>query len=249
MHLTGEEPKEADENAPTQLAPSPAIPFIEDPKKSPAQSSAESPVIIQYFPSPFSTSLTYRVPYSRLPTVQRISQLGTTPLSEFQNNDSCNFVAAFARPAFFCRPIPGAYNEFYEDDGVRIIEGMTVKANNKGEYDLSCIVCSPAIPVKLKLAFQIYQVNTFIDNEADMLDIDFDGTTCLGQLKGVITIPEINLIPTESERRSQDEIHWQVTHHGHSHALQRLLAESPPNSVRLLRSGKAHFPVGNSSSY
>ncbi len=200
-------------------------------------------------PANFRSQRSFRLPFSELPRVERVSAL-TNSRPEDSVSETDFFVAFFDRPAHFARPIPFSPTVIDHSDGVLIHEGMTVAVRPKGEYELHFIVRSPPVPLKLRISLNVLN-REFSRLPLPAPEANFpavsnqkrnSGIFAVSKIAGEITIPDISLIPTETERQSRSYLYWKVSHRGYSTLLEKYLsAADKVDSVRMLRAGSVRY--------
>jgi hypothetical protein len=121
----------------------------------------------------------------------------------------------------------------YEDEGLRIVEGMVLRIDDEGCYEVEFQAQGIATPVVLRL----------------QLMVDFeDQLTPVGS----ITLPPIRLDPRTQARlddgRAGDDAAWLIVHRGRSSRLRRAFLDNPDAkglpTLDVRRDGAAMFGSG-----
>jgi hypothetical protein len=218
------------------------------------------------FPANFETKQSPQEAFEQLPDVYRITRapfVNAPPDRGAPSTPNSTppylFTAVFNSAAQFPLPEFGLPNPEYGDagprmdrDGVIIEEGMFVRANADGHYEVRFVVRTPRMPVSLKLQLTILKSESISVGLYDTRPIRPDELTDRrppaikfaksSRPVGTITLPTIYLKPDRTDTDTGEELAWLVTHEGYSRVLQQLLKEE--NGVvncRLLRKGTARI--------
>lgn len=114
--------------------------------------------------------------------------------ASFTPTDATARTIVFDGPAYF--PIVRHRDRFksLEDEGLRILEGMTLRIMNDGSYEVEFLADGVAIPAILRLQFQI---SMGVESE-----------------RRSITLPPLNLDPRKFPRNESPGTVWTVVHRG-----------------------------------
>jgi hypothetical protein len=157
------------------------------------------------------------VPFEGLPTVIRlVPRASMRPDERDQVEDGRPRLGSdddpalhfdFAAPAHFPIPRFGGCDDFLDDEGVLIYEGMRLDVASDGRYEVRFIATTPAMPVTLRLQLSLHQR----DNS-----------------ERTVTIPPIEIPPYKNSRGEYERATWKIRHQGYSYNL----ATRPTPQVR-----------------
>ncbi|WP_337177225.1 hypothetical protein [Paludisphaera sp.] len=157
------------------------------------------------------------VPFEGLPTVIRlVPRASMRPDERDQVEDGPPRLGSdedpalhfdFAAPAHFPLPRFGDCDEYLDDEGVLIYEGMRLDVASDGRYEVRFIATTPAMPVTLRLQLSLAR---------------HDGS------ERTVTIPPIEVPPYTNGRGEYEPATWKIRHQGYSYNL----ATRPSPQVR-----------------